>query len=287
MQKTKKGCCMGEYIHMKLEERKEIYKLRQAGKSIRAIAAIIVRSPSSVSRELRRNSDDIGYLPDTAYLKYRKNRSIRRKKIMRLTPLKDYVITKLRNRWSPEQISGRMRVERQPFYASHETIYQFVYSNEAKNLSLYHFLRYRQLKRGQLYGRKHRSEAIKDRVSIHDRPSYIQERLVVGHFEGDLTFFKGNRKMNLTVLTERVSRIIMLIKNESKQPGPIADRIYNRIKNYPDHVRTSITFDNGIEFAKHTQLKEKLGIKTYFCDPGSPWQKGSVENSIKIGRAHV
>ena len=278
---------MGEYIHLDLEERKKIYRLRQAGKGIKAIAARIGRSPSSVSRELRRNSDTIGYLPDTAYLKYRKRRTGRMKKLTQCEMLKNYIVTKLQNRWSPEQIAGRMRVEQQPFYASHETIYQFVYSNEGKALSLYHFLRYRQLKRGQLYGRKHHSEVIRERVSIHERPAHIQERRVVGHFEGDLTFFKGDRKNNLVVLTERASRFVMITKSESKQTDPVTDCIYSRLKDLPDHVRFSVTFDNGSEFAKHTVLKEKLGMKTYFCDPGAPWQKGTVENSISRLHGHI
>ena len=216
-------------------------------------------------------------MPDTAQTKYQKRRVHRKKIFDDSEELKGYVVEKLENHWSPEQIAGRMKLDNLSFYASHETIYQFIYSEAGKLLGLYHLLRYKQAKRGQIYGRKHQSETIKDRISIHDRPVEISNRLIPGDFEGDLTFFHGNRSANLTVLVDRMSRLTMLVKNMSKSTADVIDGIVARIKNTPCR---SITFDNGSEFTRHTKLREVLGIQTYFCDPGSPWQKGTVENSI-------
>lgn len=268
---------MKEYNHLNLKMRKEIYRLRQTGMGIRDIAKVIDKDASTVSREIRRNSDDIGYLPDTANAKYQKRRSHRKKKIPESPFLIEYIVEKMRMRWSPEQISGRLRLDKMPFYASPETIYKFIYSDIGKKLLLYHFLRYSQSKRGQLYGRTNRSQNIKDRISIHDRPSVINNRSEIGHFEGDLTFFHGNRSANLTVLSERFSRLTILIKNQSKQTENVINKILDRIKGIP---MKSITFDNGSEFSAHTRLRQELNLATYFCDPGSPWQKGTVENSI-------
>lgn len=268
---------MGEYSHLDLRERKEIYKLHQSGFGIGAIARKIGRNKSVISRELRRNCDEIGYLPDTAHVKYRNRRSHRKKKFESSSKLKAYVVEKLKLKWSPEQIAGRMKLETNLFYACSETIYQFIYSNAGKALGLYVFLRYRQLKRGQIYGRTHRSDTIKNRISVHERPQDISDRMNIGHFEVDLTFFQGNRSENLTVMVDRMSRLTMLVKNSSKQSNDVIEGIMKRIINVPF---LSATFDNGSEFVGHTRLNAELGIKTYFCDPGSPWQKGSVENTI-------
>jgi IS30 family transposase len=268
---------MKEYNHLNLKMRKEIYQLWLRGLGIRAIARLIGRDASTVSREIRRNIDDIGYLPDTAHIKYQKRRFHRKKKILNAAMLTEYIIEKIRMHWSPEQISGRMKLDEMPFYASTETIYQFIYSDAGKALMLYPFLRYSQSKRGQLYGRKIRSQNIKDRVSIHERPPTIDTRLEIGHFEGDLTFFHGNRSANLTVLAERFSRLTVLIKNQSKQTDDVIGKILERVRGVP---MKSITFDNGSEFSAHTRLRQEYNLATYFCDPGSPWQKGTVENSI-------
>ncbi len=275
--KKKKGCCMREYSHLSIEERKKIYQLHQKGIGVCAIAVEIGRDKSVISRELRRNCDEIGYLPDTAHTKYKNRRTHRKNKIECSAELKNYVMGKIRLHWSPEQISGRMRLEGMVFYVSTETIYQFIYSDKGKAYSLYSFLQYRQAKRGQIYGRKHRSDVIKNRVSIYDRPQDISDRTSIGHFEVDLTFFHGDRSENLTIMVDRMSRLTMLVKNASKQSDYVIGGIMKKITN---ETVLSATFDNGSEFARHTRLNAELGIKTYFCDPGSPWQKGSVESTI-------
>ena len=268
---------MENYTHFTQEERERIYQLQQDKMGPTAIALDIGRDKSSISRELRRNKTKVGYLPDSAQLKYKNRRTHRKKKIETCPELKDYVVEKLKAKWSPEQIAGRMKKEQRNFFSSTETIYQFIYSAIGRSLLLYQYLRYGQDKRGQLHGRKNRSMVIKNRVSIHDRPAAIADRTNPGHFEGDLTFFTGNPSTNLTVLTERSSRFIMLVKNESKKADIVIHGIKQKVKN---HFIKSITFDNGSEFVHHSDLQSMFGINTYFCDPGSPWQKGTVENSI-------
>jgi IS30 family transposase len=268
---------MEKYNRLCLEERKEIFCLDAKGFGVRAIARELGRDPSVISRELRRNADSIGYLPDTAHQKAANRRTHRKKKIINDENIRQYVIEKLRCQWSPEQIAGRMKVEKMKNQISHEPIYQFIYSEHGKALGLYKFLRYRQQKRCQIFGRKYRSRGIKDRISIAQRPAEVANRAVPGNFEGDLTFFYGNKSANLTVLTDRSSRYTMLIKNKSKHSNLVIDGIMKKIMGLPIK---SITFDNGTEFALHKRLLDEMGIATYFCDPGSPWQKGSVENSI-------
>ena len=220
---------MREYKHLQLEERNKIYVLKQAGNGVTAIAKELGRDKSVVSRELSRNATELGYLPDTADKKYQERRLGRTNKILATPELRDYIVAKMHENWSPEQVAGRMKEEKKPFYVCHETIYQFVYSTNGKAFSLWNLLLYKQSRRGQIYGRKHRSDVIKDRVSIHERPQEINQRSSIGHFEGDLTFFHGSRSENLTVLTERSSRLTLLIKNHSKRSEEVTSGIIAKI----------------------------------------------------------
>ena len=175
-------------------------------------------------------------------------------------------------------IAGRLKRTQTPFFACHEAIYTFVYSNEGMALGLYKHLIKARPKRGSLCGRKVRKEMIKDRVSIHDRPERINQRSEVGHLEGDLTFLKGNKSMKVGVVVDRKTRFSQLILNQSKQTTVVMKGLFNKLAaTLPESMRKSITFDNGLEFARHTLLKRCLGMDTYFCDQSSPWHKGQVE----------
>lgn len=268
---------MEKYTHLNQEERLRIYEFLQEGKTKVAIAEEMGRNKSTIGRELKRNKVGKNYLPDTAEELYKRRRVCRKKKIESNPELKAYVTEKLTYGWSPEQIAGRIKKDTMPFSVCAETIYQFVYALTSAPLMLYQYLRYNRQSRGIRHGRCHRSRVIKNRVPIEARPKALEERSCFGDLEGDLTFFHGNQSANLTVMADRSSRYIMLIKNMSKQTAVVIDGIKNRIKDLP--IR-SITFDNGSEFAHHTELNDELKIDTYFCNPGSPWQKGTVENSI-------
>jgi len=272
---------MKEYTHFNLDERKKLYVMKKDKKTMAKIAKELNRNRSTLYRELARNTADflVGYLPDEA-----NNIATNRKfkltpKLVRYPSLKNIVIEQLKDGWSPEIIAGRGKLEASPFRLSHETIYQFIYSNEGKDLGLYKFLLRAKSKRGFIYGRKTQKAKIPDRVSIHDRPAHIATREEFGHLEGDLTFFTNNQSMNLGVIVERKTRLVQLIKNESKHTNIVIKSMFNKLAELPNFARKTITFDNGLEFVKHTILKQFMKMETYFCDKHSPWQKGQVEQT--------
>lgn len=265
---------MGLYKQLNLEERKNIYQLQKSGKGCVEIAGLLCRNKSTVSRELRRNnSAEIGYLPDTADVLSRQ-RKRRNPKIFRSEALQDYVMKGLHSSWAPEAISGRMRREKQSFYACAETIYCYIYAQK----DLYKLLTKSKPKR-TLRGSKRCHSRIVDAISIHDRPSVIEKRKEIGHWEGDLVMFGGQEKSgNIATLVERKSRYSIAIKNTDKRSETVMSGIRNRLATLPKAIRKSITFDRGGEFSNHFLLKNSVGIDSYFCDPHSPWQKGSNEN---------
>lgn len=263
------------YKHVSRFERDEIYRLLKGGKSQEEIAKILGRSPSAISREINRNSDEnLGYLPDTADKKARRRRQPTGGKINNNKQLRDYICDSLAMGWSPEQISGRMKQEKQPFYCCHETIYQFIYSPAAKENSLFQHLCKAKSRRGRKFARKARKTPIPNRISINKRPREVDKRKQIGHWEGDLVIYQ---KQNIISLVERKSRYSMIIKNQSKHKDSTMKNLKSKFGLLPEKLRKSVTFDNGGEFAAHEQLRE-IGCDTYFCDPYASWQKGAVEN---------
>ena len=180
--------------------------------------------------------------------------------------------------WSPEQVAGRLARETTSMRVSHETIYRFIYDQirRTNDYSWRLYLPRAKSQRGWRRRPHHPMEHIKDRVSLRERPSYIDKRKQFGHWEADLLH---PRKKGAAVLVdiERASRFTLLAKQPGKQAQPVVDRIKTWFSAMPEPMRRTLTQDNGPEFFLHHQLHE-LGVKTYFCDPHSPWQKGSVEN---------
>ncbi len=268
------------FTQLSLKERESLYMGQVNGKSIRKISQELCREPSTVSRELRRNKqEDVGYLPDRAQLLAEKRKYVLRPKLDRYPDLKKYILKKLNDLWSPSIIAGRLkRAIGGESTISAETIYQFIYGNEGQSLKLYKLLAKARPRRGIKNGRTPRGSQIPDRVSIHDQPIVVTKREEIGHFEGDLTFFKGNQSANISVVLERQSRFVLLKKNNSKQSCEVVSGIFNMLSQLPYKKRKSITFDNGKEFTKHGLLKNHLNVRTFFCDKHAPWQKGQVEN---------
>lgn len=269
---------MKSYKQLSLEERKELFLMNKQGFTKMEIAKILGRARSTIDRELKRNTIDkrLGYLPDEA-----QNLAIERKakhglKISRAPGLKKAIVEQLQDGWSPEVVAGRMKERAFPFLVCHETIYQFIYGNEGRQLGLFRYLLRARPRRGLVCGRKPRS-TILDRVSIHNRPKHVATREEFGHLEGDLTFFTDNQSMNIGVIVERKTRFIQLLLNESKKAGVVMKGMFNKLARLPAVARKSITFDNGLEFVRHTILKRFMGMDTFFCDKHSPWQKGQVE----------
>jgi transposase, IS30 family len=270
---------MGQrYNHINHDERARIALLREAGQSLRQIAAALGRPTSTVSRELKRNSgNQVGYKPswadDQAWC-----RRWRGSKLERQPALRQYVLEHLAKGQSPEQIAGRLALEKSSFRISHESIYRFIHAQIVRTKD-YNWRRYLPQGKSQRgWGRRQPKpvQRIKDRVSISQRPAFIEKRKQVGHWEVDLLH---PRKSGACILVakERATRMVLLAKQDSKHAQPIADQLMAWFTAMPKSLRRTLTQDNGPEFSSH-YLLNPLGIKTYFCNPHQPWQKGAVEN---------
>ena len=270
-----------EYNQLSLEERCEISRLQADGRSIRQIAAALDRAPSTIARELKRNSGcQVGYKPSFAH-QQAKARRWSGSRLERKPELRQAVLERLAREWSPEQVAGRFKLEAGHPLISHESIYRFIYAQIArtKDYRWRLYLPRAKSKRGWR-GRKGGSPAsfIDGRVPISQRPANVTDRKTPGHWEADLILFARYGQAILTV-HERHSRLIAADRPTGKAAGPIADQLVELFTPLPRRLRRTVTFDNGTEFARHGNLRA-IGIKTFFCDPHSPWQKGGIENAI-------
>lgn len=275
---------MDKYIQLSYQERRYIYIGKCEGKSAGRIAKDLGRDKTTITRELKRNGDHIGYLYAGEAQKrteQRKNRNV--SKIGKDPDLRAYIIAKLVERWSPKAIAGRWRLEHPGHTLCAETIYQWIYSKEGKSLNLCKLLIRRHKKRG--FKRRIVASSIKSRESIHRRPEEINKRKKFGDWEFDLAFNKGSQSKNVCTGIERVTRTTIIISNSNKCTGTVISNMIKEITKTKLPVN-SITFDNGTEFTDHERLLA-LGIQTYFCDPGSPWQKGSIENLNGVMRRQL
>ena len=269
------------YGHVTIEERCEISRLQASGLSVRQIAASLDRSPSTVARELKRNgSQTQGYQPRYADQQAHARRW-RGSRLERDEVLRDMVLSRLKQGWSPEQVAGRLAMESGTAVISHESIYRFIYAQMArkKDYSWRHYLPRAKSRRGWR-GRKGGSPAsfMALRRPITERPKRAADRRTPGHWEADLMLFRTYGHAVLT-MHERHSRILIALRPPGKASSPIANAMSQVLSHFPPQWRRSVTFDNGTEFALHYQLHD-LGIQTFFCDTHSPWQKGGVENAI-------
>lgn len=274
------------YEQLHLSERIEIYRLYCEGKSLRRIAETLMRAPSTISRELRRNGKATkawpgGYRPDRAEgLAMRRRRWDARFKLARQPDLRALVRDRLAMGWSPEQIAGRLAREHGGTLISHESIYRYVYHRSAQKDYWHRLLPKAKSRRGRL-GQRGGSpvEHIQHRVPLRLRPAEVETRRQPGHWEADLMLFSRYGQAVL-VTHERTSRLTRVVRQPNKAAQPVLDSLRAQLRDLPPPIRRSITFDNGTEFAMHHRLNAELGIATYFCDPYAPWQKGGVENAI-------
>jgi transposase, IS30 family len=277
------GQCYGQ---LSLEERVEIYRLHAGGKSQIQIASALDRAPSTISRELRRNSRPTkvwagGYEPVRAQeLAERRRQWDGRFKLARQPDLQDLVKDRLAMGHSPEQIAGRLALEHGRVIISHESIYRFIYHRAAQK-DPWHRLLPRQKRRRGHHRRRGGSIAslIKQRRSITERPAEVEGRGTPGHWEADFMLF-ARCGQGLLVLHERQSRFNIVRRPVHRKAVLTARTIARPLIKLPQAMRKTVSFDNGNEFAEHHSLHKPLGVQTFFCDPHSPWQKGGVENSI-------
>lgn len=268
------------------DERDRIAVLHARGIGIREIGRLLDRNHATISRELKRNRFGEGYNAIHAQKVWEERKRTAGKR----QPLKDkrtyaYVLEKLKEGWSPEQIAGRLKLETGAQVISYETIYQFIYKKALKEDRLWEYLPRKQKHRHKKYGRKVQRERIPQRVSIHQRSATITNRIEIGHWEGDTVEGRGHNE-GIHTEVERVSRFLL-----AKKVGTITSEEAIRAQQIlfgqlPENLRRSTTLDNGRENHLHYKLNE-LGMKTYFADPYSSWQRGTNENTNGLLRRYL
>jgi IS30 family transposase len=275
---------------LSLAEREEISRGVAGGESLRSIAVMLGRSSSTVSREVVNNGGRHRYRAVAAHRASR--RRAKRPKAMKLETcprLREVVEDKLGGWWSPVQISRWLREEYpvdEEMRVSHETIYQSLYvqGRGALRKELFQSLRTRRAVR-RPQGRPGSTKGqIRDMVMISERPPEVEDRAVPGHWEGDLVM--GKRKTSIGTLVERWSRYVMLFHPEDNTAESVRVALTETVKRLPDHLWQSLTWDQGKEMAQHATFTIDTGIQVYFCDPKSPWQRGSNENTNGLLRQY-
>ena len=279
-------------LALSLSEREEISRGIVAERSIRSMARSLGRSPSTVSREISLNG---GYDRYRATLADKRAwDSARRPKQCKLAqhpPLRRVVARKLRLNWPPEQIAGwlkRAHRGEESYRVSHETIYRglFVQARGVLKKELLQYLRskrtIRRSKQATQKGGAHGQ--IKDMISISERPASVEDRAVPGHWEGDL--LSGSKNSTMATLVERQTRYVMLAKVANKDTRTVVSALIRQAKKLPTELYKSLTWDRGKELAAHRRFTLATDIDVYFCDPQSPWQRGSNENTNGLLRQY-
>jgi IS30 family transposase len=275
-----------------LAEREEISRAVVAGQSIRSVATLLGRAPSTISREINRNGGVGCYranLADQAAW----GRALRPKtcKLVENRRLANTVAGKLQLQWSPQQISGWLKqahADDENNQVSDETIYRslFIQTRGAlKKELLHHLRRTRAMRRSRHHSQKTANHGrIVDAVSISERPATVEDRAVPGHWEGDLLF--GSINTQIATLVERHTRYVMLVKVAGKDTETVVNALIKNARKMPQELYKSLTWDRGHEMADHKRFTLATDINVYFCDPHSPWQRGSNENTNGLLRQY-
>ena len=279
-------------LALTLAEREEISRGMVAGQSLRSIAVSLRRAPSTISREINRNGGRRCYRASKAD-QAASDRVLRPKtcKLVKNRALAGVVARKLRGLWSPEQIAGWLKYEypdNENMQVSHETIYKslFIQARGAlKKELLQHLRRTRMMRRGRSHTQKSATHGrITGTVSIRERPASVEDRAVPGHWEGDLII--GSHNSQIATLVERHTRYVMLVRVPSKDTKTVINALIKHAYKLPRELYKSLTWDRGKEMADHQRFSLDTDIKVYFCDPRSPWQRGSNENTNGLLRQY-
>jgi transposase, IS30 family len=278
-------------LRLSLAEREEISRGLEAGESCRAIAARLRRSPSTVSREVAVNRGRARYrawrAEEAAAGRARRPKT---PKLVRCPRLREAVERLLDERWSPQQIAARLVVDHPgdpEMRVSHETIYQslFVQARGALRKELTRCLRTGRAQR-RPHRRTDRGGELSDMVLISERPAEVEDRAVPGHWEGDLIIGKGGQSA-IGTLVERHTRFVMLLAlPEGRAAGHVRTALAERIQTLPEQLRQTLTWDRGKEMAEHVRFTVDTGVQVYFCDPRSPWQRATSENTNGLLRQY-
>jgi IS30 family transposase len=270
------------YTHLTQDERYQIAILLKAGHDQSDIARLMNRHKSTISRELARNRGQRGYRPRQAHqLAVARMRATANAR--RVDPATwAFAQAKLTEQWSPEQISGFLKVQGLPG-VSHETLYQRIYADKRAGGALWWHLRCQKLRRKR-YGRHDRRGSIPGRISIESRPPAVEARIRVGHWEGD-TIIGANHRQALVSLVERKSRYTLLTKVERKTAELVGKAVTGLLKPFKARVH-SLTTDNGKEFAGHQSIAQQLDAAFYFAHPYASWERGTNENTNGLVRQY-
>jgi IS30 family transposase len=279
-------------IALTLAEREDISRGIASGSSIRKIARHLERAASTVSREVKRHGGRSVYranqADDLAW-----DSALRPKECLLAlhSKLREMVASKLILDWSPEQISGWLKSEYpgdESMRVSHETIYRslFIQARGLLKKELMDHLRSKRRMRRSRHSRifKDSRGRIPDAVSIKERPAEVEDRAVPGHWEGDL--LSGSKNSHIATLVERHSRFAMLIKVPSKETEAVVAALTQHVRKLPAALKRSLTWDRGLEMAKHKDFTVATDVQVYFCDPQSPWQRGTNENTNLLLRQY-
>lgn len=277
--------------HLTLAEREEISRGLVAGKSLRSIARDLERPASTISREVQRNGGAQAYravaADQCAWTRAARPKTWRLASNERL---REAVSQKLQEDWAPQQIAGWLarEYENQPqMQVSHETIYRSLFVQAKSTLKkelLAHLRSKRQVRRTMVLPERKQGQIV-GAVSIRERPACVEDRAVPGHWEGDLII--GAKNSQIATLVERHSRYVMLAKLGGKDSQTVVDALIERVKKLPDNLMRTLTWDRGTEMAQHARFTVATDVQVYFCDPRSPWQRGTNENTNGLLRYYL
>jgi len=276
-----------------LAEREDISRGIASSLSIRAIATRLSRATSTVSREVARHGGRSEYRASQADCEAW-GLALRPKKCLLATHerLRRIVVSKLMLDWSPQQVSGWLKIQYpkdESLRVSHETIYRslFIQARGVLKKELIGHLRSKRLIRRSQHSSKsgHAKGQIIEAISIRERPAEIEDRAIPGHWEGDL--ISGTKNSHIVTLVERHSRYTTLIKIPSKETTVVVAALSRHIRKLPVSLRRSLTWDRGHEMAQHKTFSVATDVKVYFCDPRSPWQRGTNENTNRLLRQYL
>lgn len=265
---------------LSLSEREDISRGLSSGQSIRSIAAFLGRSPSTISREIKKNGGISKYRAvDADKSAWRRAKRPKTPLLLRNEKLRRIVDKKLSDDWSPEQISGWLSNQyprNENMQVSHETIYKSLFI-QTKGIFKEEMRKHLRTKRKFRHARNHRTASrrtIKDGVSIRERPADIEDRAIPGHWEGDLIL--GSQNSYIATVVERTTRFTVLVKVKGKSTDIVVPALTRKMQQLPDLLKQSLTWDRGTELAAHAQFSIATDMDVYFCDPSSPWQRPHV-----------
>ena len=262
------------YTHLTREERYQIYALKKAGHTQNEIANVLKRNPSTIGRELTRNTGGRGYRPKQAHRLACERQAVNARQIDDATW--QFALDRLDEQWSPEQISNHAAI-------SHESVYQRIYADKRAGGLLWQHLRC-QKRRRKRYGAYDRRGIIPNRQSIEQRPAIVEKRCRIGDWEGD-TIIGKNHKQAIVSLVERKSGFTLMRKVKRKTAAAVSRAVISLLAPHREIVHT-LTSDNGKEFAEHERIAEALQADFYFAHPYASWERGTNENTNGLIRQY-